>query len=268
MLSGVILVMEIINMFFQRADLFLLVWGRVVGLFLTAIPFNGRNIPVQAKVWLAALVAFFLFMIYTHDQVQVAGNLVGYLLQFLGEVLIGVVLGFLTQITFSVFQFAGQMIDMQMGFGVVNVIDPQSGVQVPVMGTFKYLLAIVFFLTIDGHHYLLAALNQSYNLLPIGQLQLTGPFYAFVIDLAGEMFSAAFKIALPLLGALFIADLALGIIARTVPQINVFLIGMPLKIGLGLGLMLLLVPLLVWVFGRTFTGLFENLSQLLIILGR
>lgn len=260
--------MEIINIFFQRADLFLLVWGRVVGLFLTAIPFNGRSISVQVKVWLAALIAFFLFMIYAHEQVQIAGNLVGYFLQFLGEVMIGVVLGFLTQIIFSIFQFAGQIIDMQMGFGVVNVIDPQSGIQLPVMGTFQYLLAIVFFLTIDGHHYLLAALNQSYNLLPIGQFHLTDPFYVFIIDLTGEMFSAAFKIALPLLGALFIADLALGIIARTVPQINVFLIGMPLKIGLGLGLMMLLVPLLVWVFGRIFIGLFENWSQVLIILGR
>lgn len=260
--------MDFMNLIFQKADLLLLIWGRVAGLFLTAIPFNTRSLPVQVKVWLAALVAFFLFMIYSHEPAPLALNLGGYLLQFLGEVLVGVVLGFLTQITFAIFQYAGQIIDMQIGFGIVNVIDPQSGVQVPVIGTFKYLLAIVLFLSIDGHHYLLAALDKSYRLLSVGQVHLTGPFYAFLIDLVGEMFTAAFQIALPILGALFIADLAFGVIARTVPQINVFLIGMPLKIGLGLGLMMLVIPLLVWLFGRTFAGLFEDLNRILIILGR
>ena len=75
-------------------------------------------------------------------------------------------------------------------------------------------------------------------------------------------------IALPVLGALFIADLALGVIARTVPQMNVFLVGLPLKIGLGIALVLLMIPIFVWAFGRVFAGLFENLMNMLILLGR
>lgn len=260
--------MDFMNLILQKADFFLLIWGRVVGLFLAAIPFNSRNLPIQVRVWLAALVAFFLASVYSQQSPPIAGTLGGYLLQFLGEVLIGLMLGFLTQITFAIFQYAGQIIDMQIGYGIVNVIDPQSGVQVPVIGTFKYLLAIVLFLSIDGHHYLLAAVDKSYRVLPVGEVHLTGSSYSFLVDLMGEMFIAAFQIALPILGALFIADLALGVVARTVPQINVFLIGMPLKIGLGVALMLLLLPLLIWMFGRTFAGLFEDLNRILLILGR
>lgn len=255
-------------MLFQKADLYLLFWGRVAGLFLTAIPFNSRNIPVQVKIWFAALVAFFLFMSYWQEPIIVAPDLVGYLLQFLSEMLIGAAIGFLTQIAFAIFQVAGQFIDMQTGFGIVNVIDPQSGLQYPVIGTFKYIIAIIFFLTINGHHYLLAALNQSYRYLPLGKAHISGPLVNWILNLAGGMFSTAFKIALPILGALFIADLALGVIARTVPQMNVFLVGMPLKIGLGLALVLVMMPLLVWAFGRVFAGLFEDLNTILILLGR
>jgi len=260
--------MQLWDLFFQKADLYLLFWARVAGLFLTAIPFNHRNIPVQLKIWFAALVAFFIFSSYWQVQIAVASDLGGYLLQFLGELLTGAAIGFLTQIAFAVFQVAGQFIDMQTGFGVVNVIDPQSGLQYPVIGTFKYLIAVIFFLTINGHHYLLAALNKSYHIIPIGKAHISGSLVSWILNLAGGMFSTAFQIALPILGALFIADLALGVIARTVPQMNVFLVGMPLKIGLGLALVLVMMPYLVWAFGRIFAGLFEDLNTIIILLGR
>ncbi|HHV35333.1 MAG TPA: flagellar type III secretion system protein FliR [Syntrophomonadaceae bacterium] len=264
-----LVIMELLDLFFQKADLYLLFWGRVTGLFLTAIPFNSRNIPVQIKVWLAAFVAFFLFMSYWQEPITVAPGLVGYLFQFLSELLIGAAIGFLTQIAFAIFQVAGQFIDMQTGFGIVNVIDPQSGLQFPVIGTFKYIIAVIFFLSINGHHYLLAALNQSYHYLPLGEkAQISEPLIRWILNLGGGMFSTAFKIALPILGALFIADLALGVIARTVPQMNVFLVGMPFKIGLGLALVLIMMPLLVWAFGRVFAGLFEDLTTIMILLGR
>ncbi len=182
--------------------------------------------------------------------------------------MIGAALGFLTQLTFGIFQLAGQFLDVQTGFGIVNVIDPNTGTQVPVLGNFKYIIALIFFISINGHHYLLAAIKQSYHYLPLGTAHISGPLVGWVMNLAGQMFSSAFMIALPVLGALFIADLALGVIARTVPQMNVFLVGMPLKIGLGIALVLVMIPLLVWAFGRVFAGLFEDLMNMLILLGR
>jgi len=260
--------MDFTNYVFQHIDLFFLVFGRVAGFFLTAVPFSSRNFLPQAKIWLAALFSYLIFMVYPRGTTPVSGDLIGYLLQFSGEFLIGAIMGFITQITFAIFQFAGQVMDMQIGFGIVNVIDPQNGIQVPVLGNFKNLLALIFFLAINGHHYLLMTLERSYYFLPIGNIHITGRFYSFIFSLAGEMFDSAFKIALPVLGALFIADLAMGIIARTVPQMNVFLVGLPLKIGVGLGMLMLMMPLFIWIFYWIFTGLFDDLNKLLIIMRR
>ena len=260
--------MDFISLLLQKADIYLLFFGRTAGLFVTAIPFNSSNIPVQVKVWLAAVTAFFFFFFFFLDPIGVAPGLLGYLLQFLGELMIGAALGFLTHLAFAIFQLAGQILDMQTGFGIVNVIDPSTGTPVPVIGNFKYVIAFIFFLSINGHHYLLAALEKSYYYLPLGTAHISGPLVEWVMGLAGQMFSAAFMIALPVLGALFIADLALGVIARTVPQMNVFLVGLPLKIGLGIALVLLMIPIFVWAFGRVFAGLFENLMNMLILLGR
>lgn len=177
-------------------------------------------------------------------------------------------MGFLTQMTFAIFQFAGQILDMQIGFGIVNVIDPQSGIQAPILGNFKNLLALLFFLTINGHHYILRALERSYAYIPIGAVRISGSLCSFIFSVAGEMFASAFKIALPVLASLFIADLAMGIIARTVPQINVFLVGLPLKIAIGLWVLLMLLPLFVWIFSGVFAGLFDEVSKLLFLMRR
>lgn len=224
---------------------------------------------MQIKLWLAALLAFLVFMISYQEPLQISTSLFGYALQFGGELLIGCMLGFITQIIFAVFQLAGQMLDMQIGFGIVNVIDPQSGIQVPLLGNFQYVLALLCFFAINGHHVLLSCLVKSYQLLPIGGgVNLSGNLYAFIFNLAGDMFVSAFKLALPVLGVLFIADLIVGIIARVVPQVNVFIVSMPLKIGLGLGLMMIAIPALVWAFEMQFNSLYQHSSDLLLILRR
>ncbi len=178
-------------------------------------------------------------------------------------------LGFITQIVFAVFQLAGQLIDTQIGFGIVNVIDPQSGIQVPIFGNFQYLLALFCFLAINGHHMLLTVLTKSYQLLPIGGgVHFNGTFYAFIFNLGGQMFLDAFKLALPVSASLFVADLAVGVLARAVPQMNVFMVSMPLKIGIGLGLIMIAFPVVVWAFEMEFSSLFQNYNNLLLILRR
>ncbi len=259
--------MEFLGEILRQTDVFLLIFGRVLGFLLLAVPFSNRSVPAQVKVGFAALLSFLLLSVHPGGA-RVASGLAGYLVQLAGEVGVGLVLGFLTQLAFSALQLAGQLIDMQMGFGIVNVIDPQYGTQVPVVGNFKYALALLFFLAVDGHHTLLRALASSYQALPLGPPVLTGPFYAHVFSAAGMMFVNAFKIALPVVGALYIADFALGIIARTVPQMNVFVVGMPLKVGVGIGFLLILLPLYLWVFGVLVDGLFHDLARVLVLLRR
>lgn len=255
------------ELFFDRLNCFFLIWGRTAGFFLTAVPFSVRGVPIRAKIGAAAVFAYLILMIYLHEPPLAAGSTAGYIILFIGELLVGCTLGFITQIVFSIFRLAGHFLDVQMGLGVANVIDPEYGTQVPLLGNFQYLLALLTFLAINGHHVLITALFQSYRLLPIGELHYTGRLSLYISSLVGEMFVIAFKIALPVLGALLITDLVLGVIARTVPQMNVFFVALPLKIGLGMGLLLIMIPLFVWAFQTEFQRLFSNLRDLLLIIG-
>ena len=114
------------------------------------------------------MVAFLVFMVNLKAPVQIPDTIAGYVLQLLGEVLIGCILGFITQIVFAAFQLAGQLLDMQIGLGMVNVLNPQSGIQVPLFGNFLYLFALLCFFAVNGHYVLLSCIVQSYKILPIG----------------------------------------------------------------------------------------------------
>jgi flagellar biosynthetic protein FliR len=252
---------------YQGLNLYLLIFARIAGFFLTAIPFSATYIPNQVKVWLAVMVAFLVFMVNLKAPVQIPDTIAGYVLQILGEALIGCILGFITQIVFAAFQLAGQLLDMQIGFGMVNVLDPQSGIQVPLFGNFLYLLALLCFFAVNGHHVLLSCIVQSYKILPVGgEAHFSGNFYNYIFGITGDMFAIAFKLAFPILGALLVSELVLGIIARTVPQMNIFMISMPLNIGLGLGLVMVIIPVFIWAFEMQFNQLYQYLSNTLMVL--
>ena len=155
---------------------------------------------------------------------------------------------------FSVFLNAGQMVDLKAGLMLSGVFEPQFGSQVTFMGQFYYLLALVFFLTVNGHHYFLQSLAESYELIPIDTgfagRELTGG----VIRLFADMFALAFQMVAPIIIILMIMDIALGLLAKTVPQVQVFMLGLPLKIALSMLLFVLLLP----VFGVVWEGYLEQ----------
>ncbi len=255
------------QLIYQWLSLYLLIFARMVGFFLTVIPFAASYIPNQVKVWLAALTAFLIFMISYQTPVKISGNIIGYIIQILGELLIGCILGFMTQIVFAAFQLAGQFLDMQMGFGLVNVLNPQLDVQQPLFGNFLYLMALLCFFAVGGHQVMLSCIAQSYKILPIaGGLHLSGNFYDYIFGMAGDMFVVAFKLAVPVVATLVITEFILGIIARTVPQMNIFFVALPLNIGLGLGLVMVMIPVFIWAFEVQFNQLYQHLSNVLMIL--
>jgi flagellar biosynthesis protein FliR len=138
---------------------------------------------------------------------------------------------------FTGIQMAGQIIDIQIGFGLVNVIDPAGGQQVSILGQFYYLIAMLFFLAVDGHHALIKALGDSFTLLPAGgigwldQAAKAGPLLAGFFT---KLFVIAFQVAAPSVAVLFLTNLSMGLLSRTIPQMNVFIVGMPLNIIVGL----------------------------------
>ncbi|MGI6129536.1 MAG: flagellar biosynthetic protein FliR [bacterium] len=209
---------------------------RCGGFLATAPFFSSRSIQPSVRVFLSLLLAFLLLPLFPADNLILSASLWAFSLAMLREVVLGLVLGYASSIVFAAFQVAGQVLDMQMGFGMVNVLDPQSGTQVPLIGNFLYLIAMMVFLAYDGHHFLLHALHSSWRQIPPGAVWgEPGPgLFWVVVRAVTVMFLAGVEIATPVLGALFLADLALGVLARTMPQLNIFVVGLPLKSLLGL----------------------------------
>jgi len=246
---------------------FLLVISRLSGLFLSAPILSSRMMPVRVKVLtiigLAGVMAYFVPVTYARE-IDTPGFFIAALAV---EILIGYTIGFVAYMVFAALQLAGQLMDMQMGFGIVNVVDPQSGTQIPLMGNLTQTIALLLYLAIDGHHYLFQALIQSYKVIPVLGLSLNAGFYDLIFDISVYMFVIAVKIATPIIIAIMTADIAMGFIARTVPQMNVFIVGLPLKILVGLGALFIMMPVYMWVFNILFARFFTYLDQIIKVMG-
>ncbi|NLN16009.1 MAG: flagellar type III secretion system protein FliR [Firmicutes bacterium] len=247
--------------FAQQAPGLFLVFTRLSGLIVTAPLFSYRNVPILLKMAFASLLAAILFP-YAMPPSTAEFLSLSYFLQVLEELALGLALGFVASLSLQAIYLAGQLMDVPMGFGMVNILDPQLGVQVPIMARFYNIVAILVFLGVNGHHMVLMALMRSFELLPIGQVSWgPGVVMALVRGFAW-MFVLGVKIALPIMGAIFLTDIALGVIARSVPQMNVFLVGFPVKIGVGLFLLVFVVPTYVRVIAQLFSEGGDMLSHL------
>lgn len=235
---------------------FAVLLARVVGVVTVAPLFGGQGVPVLTRVGFAALLAAVLLGPVQHMLGELPwlwGDPVGYALLMGGEFLIGAFLGFIVLLMLVAVQIAGQLLDLPMGFGMVNVLDPQTGTYVPVMGQFKFALAMLVFFGVNAHHWLLRALADSYRFLPVGWSVMDEMRARLVVQAMSQAFVLGVRIALPVIAASFLTDVALGIVSRAVPQINVFITGYPVKILAGMAVIILVIPayvvLLSWVFG-------------------
>lgn len=246
---------------------FLLVLARLSGLFLVAPIFSSRQIPNRVKalilVVLSAAMAYFIPVKYAFT----IPNAAYFIAALAVEIIVGFTMGFVAYVVLAAIQLAGQIMDMQMGFGIVNVVDPQTGTQIPLMGNLTQVLALLIYLGIDGHHYLLQALAQSYQVIPVLGLHFNSGLWDLLLEITVYMFVIGVKIALPFLAALLTADVAMGFMARTVPQMNVFIVGLPLKILLGLFTLMILLPFYIWIYGVLFARFFEYLDSVIMAMG-
>jgi flagellar biosynthetic protein FliR len=201
-------------------------------LFLLPL-FGARGFPTLWKVGVSLVIALVLLPVVPSpaafpEKIQdVAAGV-------LSEVVMGVCLGFGVRLLLASVQLAGQFMSFQMGFSMAGAIDPQEGTQSTFISQFLYLFTILLFLAIDGHHLLLSALAKSFTLVPPCAFSPKPVLSRIVIQSSNQMFLVALKISAPILIALFLSNLCLGIVARTVPQVNVLMIGFPLNIGIGL----------------------------------
>ncbi len=260
--------MDLFEAWSPRFGLFLLVFTRVSGLVATAPVLGNRAVPGGVKASLSALLALLLLPAVSLPPDGLPSTTLALALAVARELGLGLALGFLASLVFLAVQLAGELMDMQFGFSMVNVIDPQFGIQVPLIGNFLYLLAILILLLTDGHHLLVWGLHRSFVLAPPGAFAITGNSTAVAVDSFSGLFAVAISLAAPVVGVLLLTSVALGILSRTLPQMNVFLVGMPLKLIVGLLVFPLTLPLfavlLEQIFGRMVAYMLSFLQTLVV----
>jgi len=227
----------------DQFHIFLLVLARVSALLTVAPIFGHRMYLGRAKIGLAIMISFVAFPLVAERGLDVPEALIPYVMMVLAEIVMGMVLGFSVLLLFIGIQFAGQLAGLQMGFGIVNVIDPNSSEQISIIGQFLNIMAILIVLTIDGHHLILQGLLHSFDVVPLGGVELKEEIIEKIIVMTNEVFVIAIKISTPILISLFLISVAMGVLARTVPQMNVFMIGFPVQMGVGLAILMVMMPL-------------------------
>ena len=239
----------------DRFLVLLLVFIRMTSLFVITPVFGRREMPAYLKIGLAFFCSYIMVPLLGDVRIEYS-NLFSFTAIAAKEFLVGIIIGFVSFMVFSALYLAGQIIDMQVGFGMVNILDPTTNTQVPLIGNFIYIMTTILFLTIDGHHVLLAALYKSYSVLPIDGFAFTEAMTNNIASIFAEVFLIGFKISIPVLAATLIAEVALGILSRTVPQMNVFIVGLPLRIGIGLITLYIMVPVFMQIITVTFDRMY------------
>lgn len=235
-----------------------LLFARTGALLASSPIFRARNIPAMAKAGLAFLLV--LLLLPNTPAVAMPRTLIALLFLVSREIAIGLIMGQLVQMVFIAVQVAGQLVDMEMGFHMANVLDPMAEAQLPLIGNFYSLLGLLVFLSLNGHLLILGALSRSLQAAPVGQLVFT--FSAeMVITSFTQMFLLAFQIALPLVGTSLFTSLVFGLMAKAVPQMNVFIVGMPAKVLILAMLLVVVLPGYLWVLERSLGEVFFQLGQ-------
>ena len=247
----------------NQVGFFLLIFVRVTGMFIMSPVFGSRNVPKSVKAGLALIITYCLFPLVFNDAAVIPEHFLAYVFMVIGELLVGLILGFVSSLIFSAIQMTGQLLDMQIGFGIVSILDPLSGQQTPLIGNFKYILAFIVFLSINGHHVLLSALFSSFKLIPVTGVVVPIALAQFMVNMVTWMIVIALKISLPVIVALLLTDMALGILARTMPQMNIFVVGVPGKIIIGIFVLSIALPFYIIFLEMAFDGMYKSIFSLL-----
>ena len=252
-----------------RVIMLVLALGRVGGLFIMGPIFASRTAPVRVR---AALVFFLtlamLPLLGPEPPVQAADAGMAVVLGMLGfEIMVGFAIGLVAQLTFGAVQMAGQLAGIQMGIGLSNLIDPQTQEHITSLAQWQNLLALLVFLSVDGHHVLIRAVADSFTVLPLGGGIPSPAGFGVVLELAGGLFVIALKIAAPVLVLLLLVNAAMGVLAKLIPQLNVFIVGFPLNVAAGLFVLAASQPFTVRLLEASFSGVGDSLAQVVRALG-
>ncbi len=234
-----------------------------IGAMFAAVPiFSSRSVPVRIRVLLAFFISWMLIpVIPAPPSVELISAQA--LLISINQVLIGVAMGFILQLVFAAFVIAGQSIAMAMGLGFASMIDPQNGMQVPVISQTFLIMATLVFLSLNGHLVLIEVLANSFQNLPVGMLVPSRDGLWQLVTWGSNMFAGGMLIALPAVAALLLVNLAFGVTTRAAPQLNIFAVGFPVMIMVGLAFLILTLPTITTHLSRLLLEAFDLIESFL-----
>lgn len=245
----------------EEVHAFILAFIRVCGIIIAIPVLGNRTVPLRVKGGLAIVVTLLVTPFVPARPLPT--EMLSLILAMAGEVCIGLTIGLVVRFVFEAMQLAGQIIGFQMGFAIVNVVDPISSAQVSIIAQFVYLIAVLVFFAVNGHHLFLYAIAESFRIIPTLDFHMSGALANAVVTYSKEIFVIAIKIGAPVMAMLVLTSVGLGMVARTVPQINIFIVGFPLKIGIGLVGLGLTLPLIVRIISYAFSDLDGTLKGLM-----
>ncbi len=238
-------------------------------MFFTFMPlFGDPFLPIRVRVLLAIAVSLVMTPVVPLSEDVFPETLLEFMSLMLPEALLGICFGFVGRILFSAVQFAGQVMGEQIGFGMANLIDPTSLGQIPIVAQTVYVISLLVFLLSNGHHLFFGALAGSYAQAPPGFLADSEGLAVFFTERTSEMFVLAVQMSLPIIAVVFAVNAAMGLVAKGIPQINVFLESFPIRIIAGLFVLSALSGFFVRFLLRMFSGLEMSFMSLMRILGQ
>jgi len=259
---------DFINYGADKLQALFLIILRASGLFLMAPVISHRTIPTLVKVGLMITISLVLVPTVAISALPEVTSF--WQLAALGakEILLGLIIGLMFRLIFSGAKTAGSIISYQIGFALVSTPDVEEGGQVAIIGQFWFLVGTLIFLCINGHHLVIEAFAESYNVIPAGMVGWGSSVGELMIKYTAYVFVIALKIAAPVMITLFLTDVALGTIAKTMPTMNVFFVGFPIKIAVGLLVIGLSLPVFAYVLEKATTYLDDELRLVFAAMGR
>jgi flagellar biosynthetic protein FliR len=259
---------EFIDYGTEKLQVFLLILLRASGLFVIAPVLGHRTVPALAKIGLVILLSILMTMSIPEFAFRPATSLWGLVGMAFKEILVGVTIGFMFTLIFMAVYAAGAMVGYQVGFIMAMVLDPTTQSQQSVMTQLWFVVAILIFLVINGHHMIITAFADSYRVMPPGEVFMAGGVGEMLMKHTAYVFVLALKFGAPIMVTVFLTDVALGVVAKTMPTMNVFIVGFPIKIAAGLLVMAMSLPIFSYALRQATNYLDGQLGFLLMAMGK
>lgn len=243
----------------EQIKTFVLILMRVSAILFFMPGLGTRSIPEVSKIGLSMIISLLLLPLVKIDAQCFPNEPLFFIFFLLKEIILGMVLGFSVKVIFAGVQAGGHISGFHMGFTMAQIIDPQTQSQETVLTQLYFFLSLLIFLAIDGHHWFIRALTYSFEIIPLGSFFLKAHLGEYLLKLSGTIFIIAVKIAAPILVALFLVQMGLGILAKAAPQINIMMTSFPLIIAVGLLILALSTVLMMGYLKEILLGISRGL---------